>query len=267
MSKSLRSLILVLTLAFTVTAEDVHFVKTKYSSVTQPRASDVDLSFSDSKVTIKSIKLDKRSPPVFKEIAYSSIDEMSYELATRHRIQEGAMLMVVSLGVGGIVMATKEKQHWLAITSHTGEAKEVTVLRLDRSEFEGVLAAAEAKSGKKIVRLAAKNSAMDPTLKSKDMDEVVPFSAEKVAAALKTAMEHEGCNVSEEAGDHIECKRARGASGQSGTGGESVTARLEASGEGTRVRVVTGKGVAGRVGKRNWSTPIYQEMMKALQKT
>ncbi len=44
------------------------------------------------------------------------------------------------------------------------------------------------------------------------------------------------------------------------------TGTLEAQGAKTHVRIWTGKGFAGRVGKHNWSTPIYEEMMKTLQK-
>jgi hypothetical protein len=37
-------------------------------------------------------------------------------------------------------------------------------------------------------------------------------------------------------------------------------------GDQTRVRIWTGKGFSGRGGKKNWSMPIYQEMLKGLGK-
>ncbi len=41
--------------------------------------------------------------------------------------------------------------------------------------------------------------------------------------------------------------------------------KLSAKGNETRVQISTGKGFVGRVGKKNWSTPIFNEMMKILK--
>jgi hypothetical protein len=49
-------------------------------------------------------------------------------------------------------------------------------------------------------------------------------------------------------------------SGRTGWGGERVNAILEASGEKTRVRITTVKGMG-----RNWSTPIFGEMKRRLE--
>ena len=79
-------------------------------------------------------------------------------------------------------------------------------------------------------------------------------------------MESVGCKVTEANANRIECKRARLYSQEvSDTGGEKVTCVLEAQGDQTRVRISTGKGFYGRLGKKNWSSPIYQEMLKVLQ--
>jgi hypothetical protein len=145
-------------------------------------------------------------------------------------------------------------------------AKQLTVLRLDKSEYKNVLAALESNTGKQIATVNAKTSPLNPTAESKDKDEVVPFGTDKVAAALKVAMENEGCKVTEENQGRIECKRPRGASERTGSGGEKITAMLEPRGAQTRVRIQTGKGFYGRLGKKNWSTAIYDEMMKTLQK-
>ena len=102
-----------------------------------------------------------------------------------------------------------------------------------------------------------------------DIDEVVPFPVDKVMAALKPAMESQDCYVTSTTADSIECKRPRAsttAQQEASGGGESVTARLEAQGDQAHVIITTGKGFYGRLFKKNWSTPIYQEMMKNLQK-
>jgi len=100
-----------------------------------------------------------------------------------------------------------------------------------------------------------------------DVDETIPFPMDKVMAAVKPAMESVSCNVKESSADHVECKRPRVATDWrfNDVGGESVTALLEAQGDQTRIRITTGKGFYGRLGKDSWSMPIFQEMMKRLQ--
>jgi len=261
-------LFLALILAFVPAclAQDVTFSKTRYSSVKQPIEIGVNLSITDSKILIKSKKVSKKLATIDMEIPYSSIDTMSYEFATRHRVQEGAAVMGLSLGAGAIVMGTKTKSYWLAIDYHEADAKQSTVLRLDKSEYRDVIAALEAKTGKQVAVLDSKTNPLNPTAGSKDMDEVIPFGVDNVVAALKAAMESQGCKVKDVTASRIECKRSRGLSERTGNGGEKVTATLEAKGEQTQVRIWTGKKFGGRKGISNWSTPIYQEMMKSLQK-
>jgi hypothetical protein len=111
--------------------------------------------------------------------------------------------------------------------------------------------------------------AFDPSLITVDVDEVVPFAMDQVVAALKPAMESQDCKVAEATANRIECKRPRvhATWNDGGSGGESVTAALESKGNQTHVTITTGQGLSGRLaGKKNWSTPIYEEMMKNLQK-
>jgi hypothetical protein len=111
-------------------------------------------------------------------------------------------------------------------------------------------------------------SSFDSAWMSVDVDEVIPFPADKALAALKPAMQSQECNVSAESAGRLECKRPRGrtSSEHSGEGGESVTAVLEAQGDKTHVLITTGLGIYGRLAKRNYSTPIYEEMIRNLQK-
>jgi hypothetical protein len=96
------------------------------------------------------------------------------------------------------------------------------------------------------------------------VDEVVPYKMDQVVAALKPAMEKEDCKVVQEKSGQIECKRPRH-TGNNASGGESVTATLEAQGDQTHVHISTGKGYYGRLVKRNWSYFIYDDMLKALR--
>lgn len=246
--------------------QDATFKKTRFSSVTMPKEAGVVLTVTDSSVLIKGTK----NNGIDLSIPFSSIDSLSYEIAERHRVGEGAALMAISLGAGAILMTTKTKSHWLDIAYHDGANKQAVVLRLDKSEYQDVLSTLENKTGKPIAHLDAKSSAMNPTANSKDRDEVVPYPVDSVASALKPAMESMGCQVKEATSARLECTRpwtkSDGAE-RTGVGGEKVVATLDPQGERTRVRIITGKGVRGRVYKRNWSSPIYEEMLKNLQKS
>ncbi len=264
MTKSIFShLALILALVSAGLAQDVTFSKTRFSSVKKPGEADVILTITDSNILIKG----KKEKGIDLEIPYSSIDAMSYERSARHRVGEGAALMGMSLGAGAILMATKTASYWLDVNYHEGDDRETAVLRLDKSEYENVLAALNTKSGKQVTVVDAKASSINPTEGSKDVDEMIPYGMEQIMAALKPAMENEGCKVTDSKPDRVECKRSRGNNELTGGGGESVTAELKAEGGQTRVRISTGKGMLGRLAKKNWSTPIYQEMMKNLQGT
>jgi hypothetical protein len=100
---------------------------------------------------------------------------------------------------------------------------------------------------------------------SEDVDSIIPFEVDKVTAALKPAMESVDCKVEESTATRIECKRPRSTVGHYVYGGESVTAMLEAQGSKTRVVITTGKGFYGRLRKKNWSIPVYQQLVKNLE--
>jgi len=272
LKKPILTLALLLTLAQTALAQDVTFSKARYSSVKYPIEQYVALTITDSNLSIKSNKVYKKMEPIALTIPYSAIDSMTYEFASRHRTQEGTALMGLSLAGGAILMSTKTKSYWLCINYHEGDAKQSTVLRLDKSEYNDVISTLKTKSGKEITNLDSKTSpgVLNPTVGSKDIDEVVPFAMDVVIAALKPAMASVGCKVKEKdtTADRIVCRRLFGFSERTGgPGGERVTATVEARGEQAHVRIWTGKKFVDHVRADNWSTMVYQEMMNSLQKT
>jgi len=243
----------------------VTFGKTRYSSPKERKEADVNFTVTDSKLVVNG----KKKSALHVEIPYSSIDAISYEAATRHRTGEGVALLSTSPLAGAILMSKKTKSHWLDIEYHDGDAKQLLILRLDKSEYEKVISTLEVRIGKKIATLDSKSSPFNPTAESKDMDEVVPFRLEAVQAAIKPAMESMGCKVTEMKANHAECKRQRSKNSdveRTGGGGEKVTVTLDAQGEQTHVRIWTGKGFTGRMVKKNWSTAIYKEMINSLEK-
>lgn len=107
----------------------------------------------------------------------------------------------------------------------------------------------------------------DPSKGSKDVDQVVAYPMAKVLDAAKQATATYGCDSKKdkEKADYFECTRDRHIGVFVGSGGEKVTVKLSEKGNETRVEIKTGKGFVGRVGKKNWSTPIFNEMMKTLK--
>ena len=88
------------------------------------------------------------------DVPYSTIEKLSYERASRRRVKEGALVMIGSLGVGGIVMLTKSKNHWFYVDykQPDGTAKTLT-LKLDKNEYERVLKIATEQTGKEVETL------------------------------------------------------------------------------------------------------------------
>jgi hypothetical protein len=92
---------------------------------------------------------------VLLEVPYSSIDRFSYEYTKKHRITQGAVVMVASVGAGAVVMLTQSRKHFLTIEYHDGTVPKQLVLRMDKSEYRDILAAVEAQTGKNVVGKAA----------------------------------------------------------------------------------------------------------------
>lgn len=91
------------------------------------------------------------------QVSYGEIEKMSYEVASRHRIKEGAVVMIFSLGAGAAVMFTKSKSHWFYVDYQppAGDVRTLT-LKLDRGEYKKVLAVAASQTGKTVETLAAR---------------------------------------------------------------------------------------------------------------
>jgi len=83
-------------------------------------------------------------------VPYAAIDTISYEYTKRHRITQGAVIMVASLGAGAVVMLTQSKKHFLTIEFHDGTATKELVLRMDKSEYKDILTTAEVQTGKNV---------------------------------------------------------------------------------------------------------------------
>jgi len=86
----------------------------------------------------------------FVTIPYDQLDKFSYEYTKKHRITQGAIVMVASLGAGAIVMLTKSKSHWLYIDFHEQNATKSVVLRMDKKEYKNIFDAVKTHTGKDV---------------------------------------------------------------------------------------------------------------------
>ena len=83
-------------------------------------------------------------------IPYEQLDKFSYEYTKKHRITQGAVVMVASVGAGAIVMLTKSKSHWLYIDFHEQNAPKTVVLRMDKNEYKKIFEAVKLHTGKEV---------------------------------------------------------------------------------------------------------------------
>ncbi|HEY6268512.1 MAG TPA: hypothetical protein VIX11_09465 [Candidatus Acidoferrum sp.] len=83
-------------------------------------------------------------------VPYDQLDKFSYEYTKKHRITQGAIVMVASLGAGAIVMLTKSKSHWLYIDFHEQNAPKSVVLRMDKGDYKNICASLKTHTGKEV---------------------------------------------------------------------------------------------------------------------
>jgi hypothetical protein len=86
----------------------------------------------------------------FVDIPYDHLDKFSYEYTKKHRITQGAIVMVASLGAGAVVMMTKSKSHWLYVDYHDGDAPKTIVLRMEKGQYKKICNAVEEHTGKTV---------------------------------------------------------------------------------------------------------------------
>jgi hypothetical protein len=90
------------------------------------------------------------------QVPYAEIEKVSYEVASHHRVKEGAVVMIFSLGAGGVVMLSKSKSHWFYVDYQpSGADARTLILNWTRGEYKKVLATAASQTGKTVETLNA----------------------------------------------------------------------------------------------------------------
>ena len=110
------------------------------------KQTDATLTFSDNnkKLVVRVADQD------FVAIPYDQLDKVSYEYTKKHRVAQGAIVMVASLGAGAIVMMTKSKSHWLYIDFHEQDVPKNVVLRMDKNSYKSICEAVKTHTGKEV---------------------------------------------------------------------------------------------------------------------
>lgn len=129
------------------------------------KQADANMTFSDNNKNIVVRVADHD----FVTIPYDQVDKFSYEYTKKHRITQGAIVMVASLGAGAIVMLTKSKSHWLYVDFHDQNVPKNVVLRMDKRDYKNICAAAKTHTGKEVEGLE-----MDKAKKDKDQSKGQP---------------------------------------------------------------------------------------------
>jgi hypothetical protein len=126
-------------------SEDTIFRGVKIADA-KGKQSDALLIFSDSskKLVVRVADQDFVATP------YDQLDKFSYEYTKKHRVTQGAIVMVASLGAGAIVMLTKSKSHWLYIDFHEQAAPKSIVLRMDKNQYRSIIDAVKTHTGKEV---------------------------------------------------------------------------------------------------------------------
>ena len=126
-------------------AEETAFSGVKLADAKGKQA-DARLIFSDNNKNLV-VRVADRD---FVTVPYDQLDKFSYEYTKKHRVTQGAIVMVASLGAGAIVMLTKSKSHWLYIDFHEQGAPKSMVLRMDKKEYKNIFEAVKTHTGKEV---------------------------------------------------------------------------------------------------------------------
>lgn len=146
--KALFTVLLVLCAVNAALGDDVAFRNVKVTDAKGKQA-DASLLFNGGNKAMV-VRVADRD---FVSISYDKIDKISYEYSKKHRITQGAIVMVASLGAGAVVMLTKSKSHWLYVDYHQESGATSLVLRMDKKNYKTILNTAKEQTGKQVAFL------------------------------------------------------------------------------------------------------------------
>jgi hypothetical protein len=145
----LQAGVLLVPLAF---ADDAGFGRVRLADP-KGRQTNATLTFHDENKSVVVRVADKE----LAVIPYADVDRFTYEYTKKHRVTQGAIVMLASVGAGAIVMLTKSRSHWLEIDYREKDVAKSVVLRMDKREYRSILDAVKAHTGKDVEMLGNAN--------------------------------------------------------------------------------------------------------------
>jgi len=125
-------------------ADEIVFKKVKVMVNVGEKSEETDaqLVLSDGVLLIK----DKKGHFALHEIAYSGLNNVVYEKSEHPRWKTAVFLSPWAL-------FSKGKKHWLTLNWTEKEEGKYVILKLDKKNYQQIIAAMEAKTGKKVERI------------------------------------------------------------------------------------------------------------------
>jgi len=145
MKRMISVLLVIFAMSSLSFAQDTNFRGVKLADA-KGKQVDAHLIFSDTNQDVV-VRVADRD---FLTIPYDQLDKFSYEYSKKHRVTQGAIVMVASLGAGAVVMLTQSKSHWLYIDYHEQNVPKVVVLRMDKHEYKNIIAAVPTHTGQEV---------------------------------------------------------------------------------------------------------------------
>jgi hypothetical protein len=141
--KIFAALLAIFLLANLGLAEETSFKRIKVPDL-KGHQTKAALTFSDNDqaIEVRPVKGEAVSIP------YAQIDRFSYEFTKKHRIKQGAIVMLASITAGAIVMMTRSRSHWLEIDYRDQDLPKACVVRMDKHDYLHILDAVKAHTGK-----------------------------------------------------------------------------------------------------------------------
>lgn len=163
MNRCMRLVLWAAMAAASAAGADVVFHKSKVFD-SHGKDNKVDLVF----LSDKRAMVVRRNVSSLTEIPYDAIDKVAYGYSQRHRVKEGAGVIIDSCGAalplsiitcpagvagGPVVMLTKSKNHWLYVDYKDAFGSRQLVLMLDKSEYQTIISTTKAQTGKDVEAL------------------------------------------------------------------------------------------------------------------
>jgi len=127
-------------------AEDITFNKTKRMVQEGDDSKERDCALVITGEHELVIRHRKKTDEVYARVPFDTIEELTYERATSPRTK-------TAIFVSPLALLSKGKKHWLTISYKVNGEGRFELLRLDKKEYQRVIAALEAKTGMKVDKI------------------------------------------------------------------------------------------------------------------